>query len=193
MHVLWDLDGTIVDTIPSLVDTFCILASEYHGIETDRALVDELTRVKSEVLFAHYNIPYDEANIALFRDINSQIDVESMALFEGVEEILKRTKTNYLVTNRNRKSTEQILHHLNIHHYFKEIVCVDDGFPRKPALDSYRYMFNKYPVDMVIGDRTIDFIPAEPFNVQTCVFRNKDVEAGIYIENYREITTMFDE
>jgi phosphoglycolate phosphatase-like HAD superfamily hydrolase len=120
MHVLWDLDGTIVDTIPSLVDTFCILASEYHGIETDRTLVDELTRVNSEVLFAHYNIPYDEANIALFRDINSQIDVESMPLFEGVEE----NKTNYLVTNRNRKSTEQILHHLNIHHYFKEIVCV---------------------------------------------------------------------
>lgn len=190
MRILWDLDGTIVDTIPSLTETFCSFVEKYHGIKVDWNIANKLTKVNSEELFAYYNIPYSDENVNKFREVNRSIPVSKTPLFEGVVEVLSKSELNILVTNRNRKSTIEILTHWNIIDYFKEIICVDDGFPRKPDSTSYRYVHKKYDVELVVGDRELDLTPGREIGLRTCLYRNPSVKADFHINDYAEFSNI---
>lgn len=186
MNILWDLDGTIVDTVPSLVETFCLFARKYYEIEADKTIVDKLTRINSEDLFAYYGIEYSEKNVQLFREINRTLPVDKTPLFKDVTNILEYSSKNVLVTNRNRVSTLEILEHYKIKDYFEEIICVNDGFPKKPEIDSYLHMHNKHNIDLVIGDRELDLKPARELHIKTAVFQNEQVKADWHIHSYEE-------
>lgn len=186
MKILWDLDGTIVDTVPSLVDTFCLFARVYHDIKVDREIADELTRINSEHLFAYYHIEWNEENVKNFRKINSKFSIKDVPLFDGVVDVLEKAELNVLVTNRNRNSTIQILKFWDIEKYFTEIICVDDGYPKKPDSTSYQYLHQKYHLDMVIGDREIDLIPANDLGMKKILYKNPFESADIHIDDYRK-------
>jgi len=49
--------------------------------------------------------------------------------------------------------------------YFAEIVTLANGFPRKPPVDSYQYLLTKYSIDLAIGDRELDLIPAKKLGI----------------------------
>jgi phosphoglycolate phosphatase-like HAD superfamily hydrolase len=187
LNILWDLDGTIVDTIPSLVQTFCTFAKKYHDIEVDEKIVDELTRLDSMELFAYYGIEYSDENVNNFRKVNRNIPIDKLPLFDDVKKVFEIANLNVLVTNRNRRSTEEILKFWDIEKYFKEIICVDDKYPKKPDPTSYRYINHKYKIDLVIGDRDLDLIPARELGIKTCSYRNENCESDYKISNYSEL------
>ena len=76
---------------------------------------------------------------------------------------------------------ENILTHYQWGHYFKEIVTIDNGFPRKPHPASYEYLHQKYDLDLIIGDRELNILAGKNLNIKTCLFQNNQAGADYYL------------
>lgn len=107
--------------------------------------------------------------------------------FDSVEKVLNYADNNVIMTHKLRKDVDKILEYYGWNKYFSEIVAGDDGFPRKPNKKSYEYLHRKYMIDLVIGDREIDIIPAKELGISTCLYQNNISNiADFYLDNYKE-------
>jgi|GEM_PF-2064133 len=95
------------------------------------------------------------------------------------------------MTHKPRKELMNILSYYGWIDYFDDIVAGDDGFPRKPDPASYIYLHNKHKIDLAIGDREIDIIPAKIIGIKTCLFKNSTPGADLYITSYEEFFKNF--
>src|SRR5690625_415050 len=183
MRLLWDLDGTIFDTYPAIVDSFLTIYEEVHGepIHPSEALL-WLKRTSLEA-FERFEIP--ESARWKFKELNRERAEEGSEPFEGIEEILAAAELNVIVTHRSKQSTEELLEKWDLLPYFKEIISPDDdGFLRKPDTGAYQYLYDKYDLTWAIGDRALDLIPANTVGMKTCAFQNNEIDADLYIEAY---------
>ena len=125
MKILWDLDGTILDSWPTLVEAFTIIAKK------DLEYEDVLPRLKYGTAYDYYGV--DKNKVNEFREIERTLSNDRKPLFPYVEDVLRKADVNVLVTHRNRPSTEDLLDHWNLIHYFEEVICpADDGYSLKP-------------------------------------------------------------
>lgn len=185
MKLLWDLDGTIFDTYPAIVNSFAAVHEAAHGKPVDRTEALRWLKKNSKLAFEHYGISDD------FRPMFAELDhkeSESGCLpFDGVKEVLAAADVNVIVTHRTKASTTYLLTKWGLIDYFDEIVSPeDDGFPRKPDAAAYLYLHEKYGLDWAIGDRSLDLIPARAAGMKTVAFQNTDIEADIYLDVYDE-------
>ncbi|MEK3889723.1 HAD hydrolase-like protein [Bacillus sp. FSL K6-3431] len=185
MKLLWDLDGTIFDTYPAILNSFCAVHEEALGKAVDRVEALRWLKRTSKEAFAHYGISED------FRDRFKELDHAGAEAgsppFEGIKTILSTAEVNVIVTHRTRASTNELLEKWGLLKYFVEIVSPDDdGYPRKPDIAAYKYLHEKYELDWAIGDRALDLIPAKAVGMKTCAFQNPDIEADLHIDVYTE-------
>ena len=164
MRILWDLDGTILDSWPTLVEAFTIIAKK------DLAYEDVLPHLKYGTAYDYYGV--DKNKVDEFREIERTLSNDRKPLFPYVTDVLKKANVNVLVTHRNRRSTEELLEHWDLSNYFDEVICpADDGYSLKPDVHAYQYLHDKYKLDLAIGDQKTDLIPAKKIGLKTYSFR----------------------
>ncbi len=179
MKILWDLDGTILDTWPTLVEAFTIIA------EKDLSYDEVLPHLKYGTAYDFYEV--DKNKVTQFREIERTLPSVRKPLFPYVKDILANADANVLVTHRNRRSTEDLLEYWNIGDYFEEVICpADDGYSLKPDIHAYKYLDDRYGLDLAIGDQRTDLIPARKIGLNTCSFREQNEFADKTIYCYSE-------
>jgi HAD superfamily hydrolase (TIGR01549 family) len=117
--------------------------------------------------------------------------------FDGIHEVLKTIASrggNFLVTHRDRTSTESILTRFALIDYFKCIITDENGFPLKPSPESFNFVIDRYSLDrsatLGIGDREIDVDAAKNAGIRSCYFRNDGSRidhAEFNISSFREL------
>jgi HAD superfamily hydrolase (TIGR01549 family) len=181
INILWDFDGTLFDTYPALVAGFVQLS----GTELDRNEVLQWLKKDSKTAFKHYGI--DESRRGEYQTYFNYHSVRISKPFNHVEEALAAVKSNVIVTHRDKESTLYLLEKYQLSKYFKEIVSVEEqGFTRKPHRSSYEYILKSHHIDLVVGDRELDLIPARELNIKTVAFQNPSIEADFHIDSYSE-------
>jgi FMN phosphatase YigB (HAD superfamily) len=104
-----------------------------------------------------------------------------------LELALSAVDNNIIVTHRDMESTIFLLEKYDLAKYFKEVVSVEEqGFTRKPHSASYEYVLQSHPIDLVVGDRDLDLIPARKLNIKTAAFQNRNIEADFHIDTYAD-------
>lgn len=178
MNVLWDFDGTLFDTYPAFTETMYKILNKKVPKPT---ILKEL-----KVSFSHAAKVFQltDEDVKRFKKLETSLSSKFKPPFPYVEEILKRMNTNVIMTHKPKKEVMAILDDYDWHHYFKEMVTIDDGFPRKPDPSAYKYLHDKYNLDLVIGDRLLDIIPAKKLGIKTCLFQNEEVGADYYLTSY---------
>lgn len=189
MHILWDLDGTIFDTYPTILRAF----KEATGIKApDDEVLQELKKTAHHA-FTYFgmdrNKEWREAE-QNFHELEGRIPPEEKPLFPYVEQALQKADINVIVTHKARKSAEDIMDFHGIRHLFTEIITKDDGYKRKPNPESYRYLHEKYHIDLAVGDRELDLLPAKELNIKTCAFQNRQIEADYYLDHYEKFDSI---
>ncbi|KAA0785084.1 HAD hydrolase-like protein, partial [Bacillus sp. BB081] len=101
--------------------------------------------------------------------LESRIMIEDIKPFEKVEELLKFADKNVIMKK-----------------YFVDMVTIDDGFPRKPNALSYDYLHKKHSIDLAIGDRELDLLPAKELGISTCMFQGNCDVADYSLAHYSE-------
>jgi HAD superfamily hydrolase (TIGR01549 family) len=182
MHVLWDFDGTLFDTYPSYTTT---LHKALEGRVPEEDLFQSL-----KVSFSHAieQFKITERELAIYHELEETLPLEAMPPFKGVREVLAKTKRNVIMTHKPRREVAAILSYWDMSRYFAELVCGDDGFPRKPDPASYVYLHEKYQLDLAVGDREIDILPAKAIGLKTCLFQNTTFGADFYLDNYADFS-----
>ncbi|MEH7482184.1 HAD hydrolase-like protein [Neobacillus drentensis] len=181
INVLWDFDGTLFDTYPALVSGFIKLSQQ----DLNRDEVLRWLKIDSKTAFKHYGI--DEKQRLEYQSLHNYYSKTESKPFEYLAEALSSVDNNIIVTHRDKESTIFLLKKYHLDKYFKEIVSVEEqGFTRKPHSSSYEYVLKSHHIDLVVGDRDLDLIPARELNIKTCAFQNRNIEADFHIDSYAD-------
>ncbi|KSU58337.1 phosphoglycolate phosphatase [[Bacillus] enclensis] len=184
MNILWDFDGTLFDTYPAYTRTL----SQVLGEGADNQEIYDKLKVSYSHAIEFYNISPEqvEENERLKKEL-SPLD---MRPFDGVEEVLKFAGRNVIMTHKDRDGVLAILDHYGWTHYFADIVTIDDGFPRKPHPAAYQHLHTKNKIDLAIGDRDLDLLPAKELGIAACMFQGESDIADYHLDDFNDF---FDE
>ena len=136
--VLWDLDGTLIDSEPVWHEAEIQLARA-HGGQWDEALAWADSGKPIQVAAQHMvergtQLTVDEISQALVDKVY-QLEVERMPWIEGVEDVLKQLVEagipSVLVTASPRKMAQNLVDHAP-KGAFVGFVCGSDNLPKKP-------------------------------------------------------------
>nr|WP_246869767.1 HAD hydrolase-like protein [Priestia megaterium] len=151
----------------------------------DRDEVLRWLKIDSKTAFKHYGI--DEKQRLGYQTLHNYYSKTESKPFEYLAEALSSVDHNIIVTHRDKESTIFLLKKYHLDKYFKEIVSVEEqGFTRKPHSSSYEYVLKSHHIDLVVGDRDLDLIPARELNIKTCAFQNRNIEADFHIDSYAD-------
>ncbi|MBE7103924.1 HAD-IA family hydrolase [Bacillus cereus] len=180
MNILWDFDGTLFDTYPA----YTMMLSEILGDEVDKREIYRNLKISYSHAIQYYNISNDQEE--KIKVLKRNFTPKDMKPFEGVEEILKFAHKNVIMTHKHRAGVMEILKYYGWDKYFVDMVTIDDGFPRKPNSLAYDHLHKKYNIDLAIGDRELDLLPAKELGILTCMFQDKCDVADYSLSHYSE-------
>lgn len=178
MRLLWDFDGTIMDTYPAYTDILYTILNGEHPKE----LIYQQLKISQTHAINYFRLSPEQAE--LMKTQSRALQPTDYRIFDGIEAILQRAEINVIMTHMERASVERILKDSQIAHYFTEIVAGDDGYKRKPDPESYQYLHDKYKIDYAIGDRELDLIPAKKIGLGTIMFQGTSEVADYEIDDY---------
>jgi HAD superfamily hydrolase (TIGR01549 family) len=180
MKLLWDFDGTMFDTYPTIVRSFKDLMGNKKAADEE---VLKQMKISSEEAIRFFGIEknlFDEK----FHALEKALHPKDKPPFSHLQTVLEWAELNVIVTHKSRESTMEILDYYNMKKHFTEIITKDDGYKRKPDTGAYAYLHDKYGLDLVIGDRELDLKPARELGIATCAFQNAELQADYYLSSY---------
>lgn len=203
--ILFDLDGTLIDTDYLIVHTFQTLYNLYRdGKQTP---IEDIYYFSGppikESLMKEF--PNQDIDFMLkeFQRISLSFYETDCKLYPSVLELLKELKTNGLklgvVTNKIRKTTHYCLSLLGIEHFFDAIVACDDVKEGKPSpegiIKAINQIANKKDKDKVlyIGDNESDLESANNAGIDCLLiyngprFKSRDLPCKYKVDSISDI------
>jgi HAD superfamily hydrolase (TIGR01509 family) len=146
--VLWDMDGTLVDSEKLWDISLAALYQSFGGVmsrETRAALVGASAEETMLTVYAELGLEPDPEpmaeSIRRLHDHTAELFDGGLPWCEGAREMLEALATERtlmaLVTNTQRELAERALNSIG-RHYFSVTVCGDEVANGKPAPDPYR-------------------------------------------------------
>ena len=176
---IWDLDGTLLDSYPLIVNSLYTIYSE-KGVNIPKEeilyeVINESVSTFIRKMEAKYGIPFDE-----LKDRYSHITHQELLTITAMEhskDILEWLSSqgikSYVYTHRGI-TTETVLKNIGLYDYFTDIVSSLDNFKRKPDPEGLNYLINKYNLDRdntyYVGDRSLDIECANNAHVKSIMF-----------------------
>ena len=192
--IIWDLDGTLLDSYSSLV--ICIYNAFLHfGVRLEFKDIYEYSIKYSLTDFARNVIKEHNLNGKEILDFYNKVTpdvLKNVGLMENAFKTLEKLDEmgveHYVYTHKG-DVTDYILEHTGIKKYFKEVVTAANGFNRKPDPEGMDYLINKYNLDrsktIYVGDRMIDIVSAKNAKITSILFNDpRGFEHKGYGENY---------
>ncbi len=176
--ILFDLDGTLVDSAPDLANTINIMRQQRKLSALEfKILRPHASHGARGLLKAGFNITPDDANYAAMRteflNTYDQIMLEQTDLFSGMEKIISYIETRSwhwgIVTNKPRYFSEKLLKHLNLSQRISCLVAGDDVKNAKPSaeplLKACELLQINHSQAIYIGDAERDIQSAKNANI----------------------------
>tara|TARA_R100001440_G_scaffold25074_8_gene40835 strand:+ start:39819 stop:40481 length:663 start_codon:yes stop_codon:yes gene_type:complete len=210
--VLFDLDGTLIDTAPDFVRCLNVIRKRY-GL---RALPEhQIREVVSEgaramILLGFDLSPDDEDYFdrhSEFLDLYEDEVAVDTRLFPGMDAVLDTLEDNGIpwgiVTNKPRRFSVPLLHALHLHDRCDALVCPDDVEHRKPHPESLQLACHLMGVSteggIYVGDHIRDIEAGRRAGMKTIAARYGYIQhpgviaewnADIIIDSARELEAL---
>lgn len=202
-YVLFDLDGTLIDTNQLIIDSFKHTYKTCLGLEVDE---QEILRYFGEPLLVTLKRYSGERCDELFKtyiEYNESRHDDTVTIFEGVKELLaelhKQGFILALVTSKRRKVALMGLDLFDIKKYFRAFVALEDTELHKPnpapvvkALE----LLGAQPDDAImVGDSVFDIHSAHGAGVKAALvtwsaahgFQGDDISADYVVKSTEEL------
>jgi len=161
--VIFDLDGTLIDSSKTISNAFNYALAPYNiALTLDE--IDSMRALTSNEMFLD-RLSSSEAKLALQRlwEYSKKAASESI-IFPGIKDLLQNIKDNGLTiglwTGRDLASAKSILEHHNIDTYFQAMVGCCGVQKNKPHPEGLHLLANRLNVDLStmlhVGDHDHD-------------------------------------
>ena len=210
--VIFDLDGTLIDSGPDLLNTLNYVLTENNLKEIDRSVLGNLVGGGAEAMirrgYKHLNTHLDEKEIPSLIDlfINHYYKncTNQTKLYNGVLNILSFLKDKTIIclcTNKRQFLAEKILKELGIKKFFNYILGSDGKTPLKPEIEMPKKCLEKFRISadevVFVGDSENDILPANKlgmFSVHVTYGYGKirqKIKADLVIKEIEELRKIF--
>ncbi len=184
--ILWDLDGTIINSSPGVYESFNHTFRALGMPEMTAADMQPLMGPPLRVSFGQIlGLSHEETEeaLALYRDFYlKQGGALNCELYPGVIEIIQKSKaagiTNSLATSKAERGTKLVGEHFDFLKYFDILGTAANDETRNSKIDVITYAFEelqKIDADLsrviLIGDRIHDVEGARHHNLEVCLVK----------------------
>lgn len=187
--VLFDLDGTLIDTAADFIRIIKLMCAKYnHPCPTDEAIRGQVSagaKAMIRLMFGSELANMEDTDPKLlayrqeFLDLyEADICVDSR-LFDGLDELLSTLESRSIawgiVTNKPRYLAEQLLTKLNLQTRCSVLVCPEDVQNAKPDPESLLLASKTLKIAsencLYIGDHSRDILAGKLANMPTVAVR----------------------
>jgi phosphoglycolate phosphatase len=183
--IVFDLDGTLIDSRRDLADAANALIAELGGaplnVDAITSMVGEGARMLVQRTLTAAQLAVDpDAVLPRFLDLYDERLLAHTTLYPGTSDalrVLREHATLALLTNKPRHHTLRILAGLAIADWFGEdqVVGGDGPLGRKPDPSGLRHLMAKADASAaattLVGDSAIDLRTARAAGVRVCLVR----------------------
>ena len=210
MIILFDLDGTLIDSTDAIVETFHH-SFDVHGFnKPEDEDIKALIGYPLDIMYRELGVIQEEIwdYVATYKEEYRKIStIKTELLACAVEAVKEASKiaTLGIVTTKTGKYSEILMQHFDLMHYFKVLIGREDVQNPKPHAEPILKALELLPKDediWMIGDTKLDIICANNAGVKsigvlsgygeekelsmfTDVIFNDALEAVRYINEYK--------
>ena len=209
----FDLDGTLIDSGPDLLDSLNFVLQKNHLNTIDSSIIGNLVGGGAEAMirrgYAYLNKKLDEKIIPelinQFLEYYESNCTKKTKLYPNILEILKNLKEKEIkiciCTNKRQYLAEKIIKELQIDNFFDVVVGSQKSIQLKPSTEMLEIFLKKLllkPKDVIfIGDSTKDIIPANILGMTSVFVKygygkiKESNKADFQISNAKELENFF--
>lgn len=178
-YVLFDLDGTLTDSAPGIINSV-IYALKKYGIEVDdrKSLYKFVGPPLADSFENYYGFSKEkiEKTIEYYHEYYRDKGMFENLVYEGLESLLKTLKDNNMTlivaTSKPQVFAQKILEHFNIAKYFTCIAGSNLDGTRSKKGEVIKYALESCGITdlsevIMIGDRKYDIIGAKQAGVSS--------------------------
>ena len=176
--ILFDLDGTLIDSTDAIVSTFYHSFNEldfdFQGTDED---IKDLIGYPLEIMYQELGVEQERAFdfVASYKNRYKEISKQQTLLLEQTVEALELAKSFArlsVVTTKTGKYTIPLLDHMNILEYFEHITGYEDVENHKPHPEPILSTLDKMDISKtsniwMIGDTKLDLMAANHAGVNS--------------------------
>jgi phosphoglycolate phosphatase len=181
--VVFDLDGTLIDSRRDLADAANALIVEHGGrplpVETIAGMVGDGAPLLVRRVLKATGLEIDlRAGLARFLELYDERLLVHTRLYDGTREALEALALRAalaVLTNKPQRPTDRILEGLNIAPFFQWSVGGDTPYGRKPDPAGLNHLMSAAGTDpgdtVLVGDSAIDLRTARAAGTHICLVR----------------------
>lgn len=208
--VIFDLDGTLVDSIDDLQSAMNVMLAKYGFLQKSRQDIENAIGTGALSL-VEASLPENVRSNAKdylpeFLSAYSACCTQKTYLLTGVQKTLEFLKGQYelaVLTNKPEGFSREILEHLNINSYFSRVIGGDTIPSRKPDPKGIQHLLSEFNVEeneaLIIGDGVPDVRAAKNAGIRCIALMNgygkradlEELAPDYQCENMDEVLELF--
>jgi pyrophosphatase PpaX len=187
--VVFDLDGTVVDSVELIVLSFQHAIREvlHREISREDSIFWVGRPLREQMEF--FSPEHADELVRVYREFNHREHDRMLKLYEGMLDLLETLDREGvklgLVTSKSRPTTQMAFDLTGIESYFDAVVCADESPGNKPAPDPILFCLEKLGVGTgeaaYVGDSPTDMQAAHAAKVEAIA-----VTWGVFAQNALE-------
>ena len=204
--VVFDLDGTLVDSKRDLADSANEMLTAYGAAPLTEDAVGHMVGAGAAQLVARalqaaqLNVALDDALARFLENYDRRLTNHTRP-YHGIPELLAELESEgvkmSLLTNKPLDASARILEAFGLSRFFRLRVGGDGPWPRKPAPEGLRFLMSEESADpsqtMLVGDSSVDLSTARNAGVRICLARYGFGFADVAPETLRGDELLVDE
>jgi len=175
--ILFDLDGTVIDSTEAILESFTVSYKEFGVVKPDDKEIKALIGHPLDDMYRSLGVLEDEVDeyVAAYKRHYRKISREKTLLIDGAKEAIEYAAIHArlgVVTTKTAHYSKELLEHFGIFHHFEVLIGREDVENPKPhaepILKAMSSMNAKSSSSYMIGDTRLDLFSAKNAGIQ-CV------------------------
>jgi pyrophosphatase PpaX len=198
--VVFDLDGTLVDSLPLVLRAFSH-ALEPFAPQPTMAIFASLggppERIFPKLLGGDRHLPAAMERLAAFNRDNHHLIEPFTGVNLVLEQLRMRGVSLAVWTGRDRETTDWLLQEHQLARFFATVVCGDDFPSHKPDPEGLREILKRLGATaastLLVGDADVDVQGGAACEVDTVLINHgREVEADVLSKSWRTVASPFE-
>jgi len=174
MIILFDLDGTLIDSTEAILEGFAVAFKTFNNNVPDDVLIKAEIGHPLDVMFITLGVEEEKVwdYVAAYKKHYRKIScAKTILLPEAKEavELASQYATLGIVTTKTAKYSIELLEHMGLMHYFEVLIGREDVTNPKPHPEPIQKALKKLPSDTdeiwMVGDTCMDMLSASSANI----------------------------